>query len=377
MIGDNLAAYTFNYLLNQALATVPSTLDKRQGSIIYDAIAPACYVLAGFYNNLRQAYSDAFASTAIGEALDLKAAEQGITRDAATYAIRLGYFADAEEDPMAIPLGSRFSTVSDISPVKFIVIAAYEDPGYYLLRCETLGTVGNSYVGELLNISNIPGLASAQISTVITSARDVETDAELRERYFDAINKKAFGGNIADYDRVLKEIDGVGEVQIYPVWDGGGTVKCSIVDEEYNACSAEFIDIVQETVDPVDHSGEGLGTAPIGHVVTITTPTEITVNVAATVVLSAGKTIGQVQEAVETAIEDYFVSVRQNWGISDDYNNYSLGVFIARVIVAILTVADIANVTGVTLNGVASDITLQENSTLQQIPVLGTVTLSE
>ena len=38
-----------------------------------------------------------------------------------------------------------------------------------------------------------------------------------------------FGGNIAQYRQWAKEIPGIGGVQVYPVWAGGGTVKLSTV----------------------------------------------------------------------------------------------------------------------------------------------------
>ena len=42
MIGDKLEQYTYKYLMSQALSFVDDSLDKREGSIIYDALAPFC-----------------------------------------------------------------------------------------------------------------------------------------------------------------------------------------------------------------------------------------------------------------------------------------------------------------------------------------------
>lgn len=385
MIGDYLEVYTFDYLMEQALLQVPNTIDKRQGSIIYDALAPACYRLADFYNNLRNVYKDTFAETATGESLDYRVAEQGIARYPATYAIKKAYFASATEQPMSIPLGARFSTISDINPITYAVIAAYAEdgvvqPGYYQLKCETAGVVGNEYSGTLTNITYVQSLAAATMSDLINPARDEETDDELRTRYFEMVNQKAFGGNIAQYDQELKEISSVGDVQIYPVWDGGGTVKLSIVDTQHHKCSEDFIAIVQNLIDPENASGvsgTGLGIAPIGHQVTVVTPTEYTANISATVVLMSGMSIGQVTTPIEEAIEVYFDSLRKNWGVSDEYNDYSLGIYISRITAAILTVPGVANVTNVKINGSSSDVTLTETATTQQLPVVGTVTINE
>ena len=44
---------------------------------------------------------------------------------------------------------------------------------------------------------------------------------------------------------------------------------------------------------------------------------------------------------------------------------------------AILSVGGIANVTNVTINGNAEDLILLENATTQQLPILGTVSITE
>lgn len=384
MIGDYLEVYTFDYLMSQAMSEVPNTVDKREGSIIYDALAPACYRLAEFYNTLRNVYKDTFAETATGEALDYRVAEQGIARFPATHAIKKGYFASKSGNPMAIPLGARFSTISDVDPITYAVVAAYTEddvvqPGYYELRCERAGTQGNEYSGILTNITYIQGLAEAVMSELIFPARDKETDDQLRARYFEMINQKAFGGNVAQYDQELKDVADVGDVQVYPVWDGGGTVKLSIVDAEYNRCSDEFIKIVQNLVDPENMEGEtgiGLGIAPIGHKVTVVTPTEYVANITATVVLMPGVAIGQVTDPIKKAIEVYFKTLRESWGMGDEYNHYSLGIYISRITAAILTVGGVANVTNVQINGSSDDVALLENATTQQLPVVGTVVVN-
>lgn len=385
MIGDRLEQYTYKYLMSWALSFVDDSLDKREGSIIYDALAPFCQVLAGFFMELRGFYQDTFAITAAGEALDNRAAEQGITRYPATYAIKLGYFADGEGTPMAVPMGARFSTVSETSPINYTVVDYYYGdnglyvPGYYQLRCEKPGTVGNQYSGNLVNITFIQGMATAELTTLLHPARDEETDEELRTRYFAALNQKAFGGNIADYREKVTTLDGVSAVQVYPTWNGGGTVKISIVDPEYNPVSEEYIAEVQELIDPENSQGEtgdGLGIAPIGHQVTVVTPEEVDVAVSATLVLRPGYAVGQVQGPIRTALEKYIEELRKGWAQSNDMNEYSMSMFIARVTSAIVNVPGVANVTGVTLNGKAEDITFQENAQTQQLPSLGEVTVS-
>ena len=384
MIGDNLEKYTYEYLMSLALSFVSDDKDKREGSVIYDTIAPFCQVLAAGAVQLRNFYKETYAVTATGTDLDNRVAEQGIKRYQATNAVKRIMLEDANGKPVSVPMGARFSTVSDTNPVNYAVTSVYSIdgvvvPGSYEATCEEAGVIGNEYSGNLVNITFIQGLASATMSTTLVPARDQETDEELRTRYFESLNMKAFGGNIADYRMKLEEMSGVGAVQIYPTWAGGGTVKLSIVDPQYNPCSDEFVSAVQVAVDPENAEGEtgqGLGAAPIGHKVTIVTPEEVTLNVSATVTLGTGYSLGQVEEPIKEALTEYIYSLKQEWAEANSMNVYSCDVFLARVSAAIITVPGVANVTDVLLNDKAADIYLTETATTQQLPKLGEVIIN-
>lgn len=384
MIGDNLEQYTYKYLMSQALSFVDDSLDKREGSIIYDALAPACYVLAGYYMQLYQVVKNSFAVTATGEWLDQRVKESGITRREATAAVKRADFTDDAGQAAVVRIGTRWSTVSRTNPITYRVTAQYEQndapvAGAYELTCETLGTIGQEYTGPIIPVDFVKGVATATMSTTLIPGRDAETDDELRERYFDEMSAKAFGGNISDYRNKTREIIGVGDLQIYPVWNGGGTVKLSIVDTAFRAASDEFVQEVQNLIDPVNASGvqgDGLGIAPIDHKVTVVAPEEVTVNITASIVLQVPYEVGQVQPAVEQAIEAYMVELRHDWAAPNEFNEYALSVYTSRITAAIVGVPGISNVTNVRLNGAAADITLQQTGQKQQIPVKGTVTLN-
>lgn len=385
MSRETLQQYTYDYLMSLALSYVPDDRDKRQGSVIYDALAPFCQLLAAGAMELTNFYNETYAMTATGTDLDNRVAEQGVSRFANTYAVKKATFKDSSGNPMNVPIGARFSTVSDTNPINYAVTAQYTEdgvvvPGSYEVTCEEPGVIGNEYSGNLINITFIQGLATAELSTTLVPARDEETDDELRERYFEALNQKAFGGNIADYrTKVKEEFTGVGAVQVYPVWNGGGTVKLSIVDPTYGPCSTEYVSTVQEAMDPENSQGQrgtGLGIAPIGHQVTVVTPDEVELSVSATITLQTNYTLGQVETAVTQALSNYVQELRQAWADADDMNEYSCNVFISRISSAIVTAPGIANVTDVMLNGATDDIILIENGTTQQLPKLGEVTLN-
>lgn len=64
MIGRYSDQMTFEFILDRMLDRVPDTVDKREGSIIYDALAPAAAELAKTYMELDVVMDEAFVDTA-------------------------------------------------------------------------------------------------------------------------------------------------------------------------------------------------------------------------------------------------------------------------------------------------------------------------
>lgn len=373
----DLSQQTYQNILTQMLDQVPATFDKRDTSPIPTALGPAAYALEGFYISLNQVQLAAYIQTATGQALDYLAVIAGLTRYPASAAVRLGIF------DMAVPIGSRYSTINGADSINFQATAATtgetEGDYYYQLTAETPGSIGNEYTGPILPITAIPGLNSAQITDILVPGDDEESDEDFRARIIEALNDRPFGGNIASYRTYIMAIDGVGAVQVYPTWNGGGTVKCSVLGADFLPASPTLIENVQNAVDPPPNQGLGLGTAPIGAQVTVVAPEELTVNVSATLQLASGYAIGQVQTPIQQAIENYMLSVRQEWAtpVNTTSVEYQANVYVARIVAAIVSVPGVVNATNVQLNGGTADLILTETGATQQVPITGTVTLSE
>lgn len=368
----DLTNYTYQQILSKMLEQIPASFDKRDTSPIPTALSPAAYALEGFYITLNAVQKSAFIQTAGGQALDYLAVLGNISRSLASPAVRLGEF------NIPVPLGARFSTINGADSINFRVTAATENQLQYQLTAETPGVIGNEYSGSILPITVVNGLNQAQLTDILVPGDDTETDEELRARLIAALNSPAFGGNIASYREFILKLDGVGAVQVYPTWNGGGTVKCSVLGADYLPASSVLVEQVQNAVDPPLNQGLGLGMAPIGAKVTVSTAEALSVDVAADITLAAGFSPGQVQPLAEAAIAGYLQEVRREWGkpINASTATYAVNVYQARILAAVLAVTGVVNVTNVKLNGVAADLYLTETGALQQVPVMGTVKLN-
>lgn len=354
---------TYEFILERMLARAPDNIDKREGSIIYDACAPAAAELAQMYIELDINYNLSFSDTATGDYLTRKAEEFGVNRSTATAAVRRGLFYSDSNAPLDVPLGSRYS-LNDL----IYVVSGRISTGTYRLTCERTGTVGNVQFGTLLPIDYVANLARAELGEVLVPGEDEEADDSLRRRLLDHVNEPAFGGNVADYKNKINSIPGVGATKVYPAWDGGGTVKCTIIASDWSIPSSALVDEAQTIIDPTINSGQGIGVAPIGHRVTIEGVSGKWVWVTVIVVLDEGATVSLVQEPIQSAIEEYYLELRKDW-----HNQSALVLRVAQVSARLLSIPGVNDIVNISFDDAEGNVSLDAN----EIPILAGVGVYE
>lgn len=345
---------TYEALLERMLDRVPSGLDKREGSIIYDALAPAAAELAQMYIELDVNNNLYFADTATGEYLERSISWSGIVRREASKAQLKGVFYKEDGGLLDVPLGSRFS-------LEMMNYTAMEklSPGVYRLECETAGEVGNRYYGSLLPVDYISNLARGEIETLLIPGEDVESDEALRHRYLDLARRPATSGNKYHYMEWALQVPGVGGARVFPLWNGPKTVKVIIVDAEKRPASELLAEKVQQYIDPV--SGAGEGQAPVGAVVTVASAKGKSISISAKVTLASGYALQAVNEGFMERLENY----RREKAFSATYISQS-------VIGALLLATEgVADYTELKLNGSAGNVMLNE----EEVPLFGNALL--
>lgn len=351
---------TYNAIMKRCLDRVPANIDKREGSLIYDALAPAAAELAQAFITLSTLKDDyAFPDTVTGENLTKKAMERSVIRHEATAAMRHAVFKTGEGIEMDVPIGGRYSG----GTLNFVVTEKMS-AGHFKMACETPGVGGNQYFGPLIPIEYVQNLGSAELLEVLIPGEDQESDDELRKRYFESLHGQNFGGNIRDYELWVTAISGVGGVRVYPIWNGGGTVKLVIISSEWGVPASELVDLVQTQMDPEINQGVGLGTAPIGHTVTVQPVEGVTLNISAEIVLLGGTTWQSIKPKAEQTIREYFTELCKSWAEVD-----AVTVRISQIETRILSLDGVVDISSTKINGSEANATL----TPEQIPLFGTV----
>lgn len=362
--------------------------------------APAAVELQNLYIALDTVLNETFADTANRDYLILRAAERGLTPLPATAAVLQLQITPTN---LSLPLNTRFS----IGELNYYV-SADRGNGTYEITCEVVGESGNDYGATVIPIEYVDGLESCTVTALLIPGEDEEATEIFRQRYLSSLNAQAFGGNRMDYIQKVNALPGVGGVKVYRVWNGnlkpaelkppegtaawiaglsnvpeavkawlnavyqagndnllnvGGTVKLVVIDSTFSEPSAALVDTVQTTIDPLQNAGEGVGLAPIGHVVKVEGVVNETVNLSFSLYYQRGWSWADVESYVTETINGYFKELAETWADQEE----SLVVRISQVESRLLGISGILDITNTKINDVAANFTLS----IDHIPILG------
>lgn len=331
---------TYENILADMLSRVTSDIDKRMGSIIYDALAPCAYQLAQNYFMLNSFIDLVSGDTAVGEYLDRVVADYGIIRKDATVAIR------KIETTGAVNIGTRWGIENLVYTVTELI-----STNEYKAECNYFGSIGNQYSGELENIDNVSGI-TATLTDIITFGEDEETDDNLRARFFSQIQAPSTSGNADDYKKWALEVSGAGGAKVFSLWNGNGTVKVLVVDENMTI-DATLPSRVAQYIETV---------RPIGASVTVESPTSKTIDVTANIVLDGSKALSDAQSDFILSLSTYLKDTV--------FDMYSISY--AKIGSLLLSTDGVQDYNTLLINGDIANITIANT----EMPIVGTVTLT-
>lgn len=287
---------TEDYILNKMKSTIGNGISTVEGTLVHDALAPVALMLAQGYTDLDGVLALAFVETSEGEYLDRRAAERPVWRKpavAATVTLLL-----AGDPGTVIPAGSVFSTVEDVmfASQKAVTLSEEGSAEIFAVAIEAgaSGNVPSGSVTEILS-NELPGTLKVTNPAPATGGANAESDESLLARYLQHIREPATSGNPAHYVQWAREVLGVGAARCIRTWDGPGTVKVIIVDEQRQPVDESVIERCAAYI---------AERHPIGPEVTVESAAPVMVGVAAKVTLLPSYTLASVTEAFASVLCD-------------------------------------------------------------------------
>jgi uncharacterized phage protein gp47/JayE len=347
-------------------------LDTTEGGIYFDLTQTAALEIERLWDALSTEIPAAmFPAFAWGTYLDEHGITVNLVRKDQVKATGIVTFTGTVGTLIAT--GTQVATAQtdpDADPITFVTTASATIPagGFVDVPVEAVlaGTISNVASGAVsVLLSPVAGIASLANAAATAGGADVESDASFRERILLEYGQPHGAGTAADYKRWAIAYAPVGFATVEPLWNGAGTVRVVVTDQSNNPVSTPVVNGLQALLDPTPGAGAGL--APIGAIVTVATPTLVTINVSATVTLLSGYTFdgagGTV--AVRTAIQDAIKAYINRLAPGDD-------VIREHVVSQFFTVEGVYDVSNVLLNGSATNVAISA----LQIARTGSVTLA-
>ena len=343
---------SFEKTMSRMLDTISDDFDKRETSIIYQAVSMVVPELMLLQSDIELMEDEAFPDSCNYNSLVRFSGLRNIHPRQATRGVVIAEFSKD------IEIGARFNCEER----NYEVLEKINTNKYKLIAEET-GHIES--IGDLTPINDMPDLRTAKITSVYLDGREEESLESLRKRYMESLDYQAFGGNRADYIEKVTSVDGVGACKVFrrskATSSEVGKITIVIVDTTYKNASSELIKNVASILTPTE-DGEGAGLAPIGHKITVVGAEKQTVNVKTRITIE--RDIDNITRDLTKAIEEYLHELRTGFG-SDE----ATVVRISAIENKILGIKGVIDVSNTTINGVEKNLTIEDKS----IPVIGEV----
>ncbi|HBG7257895.1 TPA: baseplate J/gp47 family protein, partial [Clostridioides difficile] len=197
----------------------------------------------------------------------------------------------------------------------------------------------------------ISGITKIYNNLDFKGGTEIETDEELKERFYKIQKNQATSGNKAHYEAWALEVEGVYNAKVYPRWNGAGTVKVLLFGQNNQAVDTEIIERCRE------HIEEEM---PIGATLTVATPSILDISISATIKLETGYTIDFVKESFLESINSYLINVNKE-------------IIYTKVSAILASTEGLHDFSNLLLNNKAENITFEED----KVPSVTTLEFSE
>ena len=298
------------------------------------------------------------------------------------------------------------------------------ESGTISIQAVDAGADGNVPANSIVVIPvSITGISSVTNPNALTGGYEKETKESIIERYLEDIRRPITSNNIYHYIKWAKEVSGVGDAKIKPLWNGDNTVKVVLINTDNECADNALVNSVQKYIDPFGYEvtngtltgyaqiyndcsgsvdyvpqgttiytnydlktvlatadanewsyvsttkhgwGCGYGEANIGAYVSVVSADAKNINIAVEVTLKDGATLSEVEDAIEEQIESYFKSTV----FVDSYISY------AKIGACILKADGVLDYDNLTVNSGTNNIPLVDSDASVEIAVLNSLTVT-
>lgn len=329
---------------------IPIDISKGEGTFLDSIVSAFAYELWKYYRSLDILLPIAFVDETSGDYILKRALEYGIERKSGDYAKTLITFTGNEG--VAIPLGTVVLTDDGLS-FKTTQEGVIEQGGnvQVIAQADEIGSKYNVFANKLTVLQqSITGINTVTNEAAAVGGVDEETVESVLTRLNAFRQKPSTSGNVYDYKNWALSVSGVGAVKVFPLWNGNGTVKVIICDDNMLPASAETVNTCKGVIEE---------NRPVGADVTVLSAESLNVSISAQIIADGTVSVSDIKGKFETAVREYFNEIA--------FEKYTI--LYNRIVLLLLSIDGVEDYSSLTINGGTGNVIVQQS----QIPVLNTV----
>ena len=286
---------------DRMMASIDEEYDKSDGEFIYDAAKAAAPEFVEQQKKIEIVESKLDVENNHGDELTRFVYQRtGVERKLATKATTTVIISGSAGSSIA---------VGDLVGTNTIYYASLEDKiidesglMHVRVEAEAYGSIGNVPAGAINQFPvSISGLVDVYNPDRVTNGYDEEPDKELRQRYYNKLQRPGKAGNKYHYEEWAMAVVGVGGVRVVPKFNGPLTMKIIIIDSNKQPADEELVNRVRDNI---------IKEMPFGvEELLVVSAIGVPINITAALSLASGYTEPVVKENVKGNIVEYLKEI--------------------------------------------------------------------
>ncbi len=234
---------------DRMMSGINDEYDKAKGEFIYDVTKPAAVEFASQQKKISEVQEKLDIENLTGDELTRIVYQRtGQSRKLATQATTTVIVSGAAGT--IVRTGEMVGTDTILFTVIEEVTLNESGLAHVRIQCNEFGQIGNVPANTIKNFPvSIPGLINVYNPEPVVDGYDAETDNDLRQRYYDKLQRPGKAGNKYHYREWALEVTGVGDAKIFPRYNGPLSMKVVVIDANKLPAPSELIEDVRAHIE--------------------------------------------------------------------------------------------------------------------------------
>lgn len=286
---------------DRMITNISDDYDKSKGNFVYDITKPVAVEFAEQQKKIAAVQEKLDVEKLTGDELTRTVYQRtGIIRKPATQATTTIIVSGTAGT--LVKVGELVGTETILYTVIEEAILNESGFAHVRIQCNEFGQVGNVPANTIVNFpASINGLVNVYNPDPVVDGYDEETDNDLRQRYYDKLQRPGKAGNKYHYREWALEVTGVGDAKIFPRYNGPLSMKVVVIDANKLPANAELVQKVY------DHIAEQMpfGVEDLNVIPAVGVP----INISATLSLVDGYTEPIVKQYIKENMIEYLKEI--------------------------------------------------------------------